>query len=88
MDHSRRDLLFMIFWLFILILNLEVKVECHGEENGSERWGQLGRRVLELDDTNFEAAISRFDYILVDFYAPWCSHCKRLSPEVATSVGH
>jgi protein disulfide-isomerase A1 len=38
--------------------------------------------VLELNDTNFEAAISRFDYLLVDFYAPWCVHCKRLSPEL------
>ncbi|GAB4844809.1 Protein disulfide-isomerase 5-2 [Ancistrocladus abbreviatus] len=39
-------------------------------------------KVLELDDSNFDSAISSFDYILVDFYAPWCGHCKRLSPEL------
>lgn len=39
-------------------------------------------KVLELDESNFEAAISTFDYMFVDFYAPWCGHCKRLSPEV------
>jgi protein disulfide-isomerase A1 len=66
--------------LFILILDSGVKVECHDEGDGS--WGQLEGRVLELNDTNFEAAISRFDYLLVDFYAPWCVHCKRLSPEL------
>lgn len=39
-------------------------------------------KVLQLDESNFDAAISSFDFIFVDFYAPWCGHCKRLSPEL------
>ena len=39
-------------------------------------------KVIDLDDSNFDSAISSFDYVFVDFYAPWCGHCKRLSPEV------
>ncbi|XP_050376330.1 protein disulfide-isomerase 5-2 [Argentina anserina] len=38
--------------------------------------------VLELDDSNFESAISSLDLVLVDFHAPWCGHCKRLAPQL------
>ncbi|KAL5715276.1 protein disulfide-isomerase [Ranunculus cassubicifolius] len=47
----------------------------------SHEFGADGR-VLELDDSNFEKAISSIDYMFVDFYAPWCGHCQRLSPEL------
>ncbi|KAK3036001.1 hypothetical protein RJ639_031174 [Escallonia herrerae] len=30
--------------------------------------------VLELNESNFDAALSTFDYIFVDFYAPWCDY--------------
>ncbi|KAG6737874.1 hypothetical protein POTOM_059405 [Populus tomentosa] len=38
--------------------------------------------VLELDESNFDSTISTYDYVFVDFYAPWCGHCKRLAPEL------
>ncbi|POO00210.1 DnaJ-like [Trema orientale] len=49
--------------------------------SSGERWSVDGK-VLELDESNFDSAISAFDHILVDFYAPWCGHCKRLSPQL------
>jgi len=37
--------------------------------------------TLELTTETFDAALEENKFLLVQFYAPWCSHCQRLAPE-------
>ena len=40
-----------------------------------------GTDVIVLSDANFQEEVTNSgDMLLVEFYAPWCGHCKQLKP--------
>ena len=63
----------MIGYFVFLLLIIANNADFYGKSTG----------VINVDVSNFDDIVAANDdeVVMIEFYAPWCGHCKQLQPE-------
>ncbi len=44
--------------------------------------------IIELTQANFDEALERHSFLLIDFWAPWCAPCKAFAEVIKQVAPH
>lgn len=66
--------------LTVIVILAQTTKRVHGEDAADDS------HVLSLTKDTFDEAVKANKYLLVKFVAPWCGHCKSLTPAYAAAA--
>jgi len=66
----------ILLLLSLLLHSVSSQDDFTNEDDISEENG-----VIVLNKNNFDLALYKYEFLLIEFYAPWCSHCKQFAPK-------
>ena len=67
--------------LFFVLAVVGQQIDLARADDSPNNSGDASGNVPALSFSNFMSTLETNNNVLVEFYAPWCGHCKKLLPE-------